>query len=150
MYPGISPIRSPRRTVTCQSCGESSYWPASLLRFEDPGRRHGRFIRICGRCYPHVFLLERPDICAAVRRSGVAVRRAWYKHIGPVLFDEVRAEGAAEPMDLRELVAWLYVEHRRQVGVMETLVREFGEDVGYSGLDAVCTMLAACEGRLAR
>lgn len=74
MYPAAAPIRSPRGSALCHGCGLLACRPARVLRFADPSLRHGRFVRLCEACFTQIFLLERPAVCAAIRRRRRARR----------------------------------------------------------------------------
>ena len=147
MYPAASPIRSPRGSALCHACGLLACRPVRALRFADPGRRHGRFVRLCQDCFTQVHLLDHPASCAAVR-SDARARQAWYRHVGPLLFEQVR-EGLPEPTDLRGLVRWLEAEWERQAGLSRWVAAQLGEDFPYEVPDAVSRVLAACAERLA-
>ena len=147
MYPAAAPIRSPRGSAHCHACGLLACRPARVLRFADPSLRHGRFVRLCEACFTQIFLLERPAVCAAIRGQTTS-RQAWYRHVGPILFDQVR-EGLPEPSDLHELALWLQAERARQVGVSRWLAAQLGADFPYEVPAAVSQVLAACAERLA-
>ena len=147
MYPAAAPIRSPRGSALCHACGLLACRPARVLRFADPERRHGRFVRLCEACFTQVYLLERPPVCAAIRRQA-ASRQAWYRHVGPILFDQVR-EGFPEPADLPTLVRWLEAERERQARLSRWLAAQLGDGFPYEVPAAVARVLAACAERLA-
>lgn len=147
MYPAASPIRSPRGSAPCHACGLQACRPVRVLRFTDRTLRHGRFVRFCQDCFTQVYLLERPAVCAAVRGQAES-RQAWYRHVGPLLFDRVR-EGLPEPEDLSALMRWLLDEQARQQASARMLSAQFGAAVPYEAPEAVATVLAACVRRLA-
>ncbi len=146
MYPAAMPIRAPRGSARCHACGTFVCRPARVLRFADPERRRGRFLRFCQDCYTQLWLLERPASCAAVRADSEA-RRAWYRQVGPILFDRVR-EGMPEPENLPALVRWLLEEQERQHGFARLVRAQFGADFPYTVPDALTCVLAACVRRL--
>jgi hypothetical protein len=86
-------------------------------------------------------------VCAAIRGQTTS-RQAWYRHVGPILFDQVR-EGLPEPSDLQELVRWLEAERERQAGLSRWLAAQLGAGFPYQVPDAVSRVLAACAERLA-
>lgn len=90
--------------------------------------------------------IERPASCAAVRADPEA-RRAWYRQVGPLLFDRVR-EGTPEPEGLPALVRWLLDEQERQHGIARAVRAQFGDDFSYAVPEAVACVLAACVRRL--
>jgi len=104
-------------------------------------------VHVCANCFSYVYLLERPDICAAVR-SREEANNAWHRHVAPILFDQAR-NGFPTPTNLPELVRWLEVERERQALIARTLVLELGAELEYEPPTAVCWVLAACTGRLA-
>ena len=146
MYPAAMSIRASRGSARCHACGTFVCRPVRVLRFPDPLRRRGRFLRFFQDCFTQLWLLERPASCAAVRADPEA-RRAWYRQVGPLLFDRVR-DGTPEPEGLPALVRWLLSEQERQHRLALLVRAEFGGEFGYTVPDAVACVLAACVRRL--